>query len=118
MSWQPRVVISVGASVPVRRRVRRCQPHAHTADTVQIARIRGGLAELAPQPGQVYVDGSVASSIALTPHVRQQLTFRDHLAWPLRQGQQEVELLARQVNWQSVQVDLSFFRIDLQATHY
>src|SRR5665647_2468813 len=105
MSWQPRAVISAGASAPVRRLVRRRKPHAYAADTVQVSRIRCGLAELASQPGQVHVDGPVASSVTLAPHVRQQLTFRDHLTRPLRQGEQEVKLLARQVDWHSVQVD-------------
>src|SRR5665647_2281491 len=118
MSWQPREVLSVDASAPVRRLVRRRKPHAYAADAVQVTRIRRSLAELASQPGQVNVDGPVASSIALTPHVGQQLTFRDHLARPLCQGQQEVKLLARQVDWHSFEVDQAFSRVDLQATHH
>src|SRR5680860_114215 len=118
MSWPPRAVISVGASAPVRLLVRRREPHAYAADAVQVARIRRGLAELASQPGEVNVDGPVAPAIALTPHIRQQLTFRNHLARPLRQGQQEVKLLARQVDGHSVQVDQAFSRVDLQAPHH
>src|SRR5665811_225501 len=118
MSWPPRAVISVGASAPVRLLVRRRKPHAYAADTVQVSRIRRGLAELASQPGEVNVDGPVASSITLTPDVRQQLSFCDYLTRPLRQGQQEVKLLARQVDWRSVQVDQAFSWVDLQAPHH
>ena len=95
-----------------------CKAHTHAADTVQVARIRRGLAELAPQPGQVHVDRPVASSVGLAPHVGEQLTLRDHLSRPLRQGQQQVELLARQVDRHPVETDLARPRVDRQAAHH
>src|ERR1035437_7809885 len=91
--------------------------NTHAADAVQVARDRCRLAELAPQPGQVHVDGPVTSAVGLTPYVRQQLTFGDHLPGPLSQGQQEVELLARQVNGQLVKADLAGQRVDPETTH-
>src|ERR1035437_123058 len=91
------------------------KPNTHAAYTVQIARGRCRLAEFATQPGQVHVNGSVTSAVRLTPHVRQQLAFGAHLPGPLGQSQQEVELLARQVNRQLVEADLACQRVDRRS---
>src|SRR5450631_278030 len=97
--------------------VRGCEPDTHAADAVQVAGFGGRLAELAPQPGEVDVDGTVPSAVRLAPHVGQQLTLGDHLSRALGQGQQEIELLARQVEGLLVKADLTGEGVDRQTTH-
>src|SRR5450756_1194845 len=87
MSWPLRGMRSGGASVPARRSVRGRQAHTHAPNTVQVARICCRLAELAPQPGQVHVDRPVATPVGLAPHVREQLTLRNHLSGSLRESE-------------------------------
>ncbi len=58
---------------------------------------RGGLAELAAQPGQVDVDGAVGAAVRLLPDLGQQLALGDDLPRPGGQRQQQVELLAGQL---------------------
>src|SRR4051812_34400982 len=75
----------------------RSQPHSDAPAAVQVAGLGGGLAELAAQPRQVDVDGAVAAAVRLAPHLREQLTLRHHLAGSLGQREQQVELLAGQL---------------------
>src|SRR5690606_29014681 len=72
--------------------LRRGQPHADAADGVHIARLLGGLAELASQPGQVDVDGLVRAAVRELPDLRQQLALADDLAGARGQVVQQVEL--------------------------
>ena len=65
--------------------------------TVQVARLGRGLAQLATQPRQVDVDGALGAAVRLLPDVGQQLPLRDHLARPRGQREQQVELLAGQL---------------------
>src|SRR5664280_2993361 len=97
--------------------VRGREPNTHAAHTVQVAGVCGSLAKLAPQPGKVHVNGSVAAAVGLTPHVGQQLALGDHLTSALRQGKQEVELLTRQVDGRPVEADLARQWVDGQPTH-
>jgi hypothetical protein len=64
---------------------------------VEVARFRGGLAELASQPGQVHVDGLVGTAQGLLPDLGQQLAAADHLARPTRQVREQVELEAGEI---------------------
>src|SRR3954454_1701971 len=71
---------------------------AHAADGVQVARLRGGLAELAAYPGQVHVDRAVTAAVRLLPHLGEQGALGDHLAPAAGEGEQQVELLAGEVD--------------------
>src|SRR3954469_16777529 len=71
------------------------QSYADPAHAVQVARLGRGLAELAPQPRQMDVDGALGA-LGLLPDVGQQVALADHDPWPLRQGQQQVELAPRE----------------------
>jgi hypothetical protein len=51
----------------------------------------------------VDVDGAVRAAVRLPPHLRQQLALGDDRPGPLGQGQQQVELLAGQVDRPAVQ---------------
>ena len=64
---------------------------------MEVARLGRGLAQLAPQPRQVDVDGPLGAAVRLLPDVGQQLALGDHLARPRGQGEQQVELLAGQL---------------------
>jgi hypothetical protein len=107
MSWQQQAMRSDGASMTTRRVGRGCKAHAHATHTVQVARSRCRLAELAPQPGEVNVDGPVATPVGLAPYIGEQLALRDHLFGALRQGQEQIKLLTRQIDWQPVNTDLA-----------
>src|SRR5665811_361434 len=117
MSWPLRGMRSGVASRPAQRVLRVRQAHTYAADTVQVARICCRLAELAPQPGQVHVDRPVASAVGLAPHVRQQLTLRNHLSGSLRESEEEIELLARQVDRHPIESDLARPRVDGQTAY-
>ena len=74
------------------------QADPDAADAVQVARLGRRLAELAAQPGQVDVDGAVGAAVRLPPHLGEQLALGHHLAGPLGQREQQVELLARELH--------------------
>src|ERR1700735_3475401 len=57
------------------RSLRRVEHHADAAHRAQVPRPGGGLAELAPQPRHVHVDGLVVA-VRLVPHLGQQLPAR------------------------------------------
>ena len=84
---------------------------------MKVAGLGRGLTELASQPGQVHVDGAVAATPRLLPHVGQQLVLGHHLAGPPGQGEDEVELLARQVDAVLAEPDLTAARVDPELTH-
>ena len=86
----------------IRRRIRVRGSRVDQADpdpahAWQVPRLGRRLAELAAQPRQVDVDGALGAAVRLLPHVGQQLALGDHLAGARRQRQQQVELLARQL---------------------
>ena len=68
--------------------------HADAAHRVQVAGPGGGLAELAPQPRDVHVDGLVVA-VGLVPHLGQQFPAGYHRAGPRGQVGEQVELAAR-----------------------
>src|SRR3712207_4317388 len=70
------------------------QTEADTAHGAQVAGGGRGLAELAAQPGDMDVDGAVAAAVRLLPDLHEQLPARHHLALPGHQGEQQLELLA------------------------
>ena len=77
--------------------VRVDEAYPDPAHAVQVARLGGGLAELASQPRQVHVDGPVRPAVRVAPDLGEELALRDDLAGPRRQREQQVELLARQL---------------------
>src|SRR5204862_6020693 len=76
---------------------------ADAADGVQVPGPGGRLAELAAQPGDVYVDGLVAAAVRLAPHVGEQLPAADHPAGALGEVGEQVELAAGQAQRGTVQ---------------
>src|SRR5262249_57604175 len=77
--------------------------------------IRRRFSELAPEPGQMDVDGAVGPSVWLVPHLGQELALRHHGTGARGQVVQEVELDACQVERATVQARLSPAWIDLEA---
>ena len=82
-----------------------------------MTRLRGRLAELAPQPRQVHVDRPVGTAVGLLPHLRQQLALGHDL--PATRGEQgeHVELLARELQHPIVQGRRPGALVDHQPTH-
>ena len=77
----------------------RChQPDADAAHAVQVARRGGGLAELAAQPRQVDVDGAVRTAPGQLPDLAEQIALADDLAGAAGQREQQLELLAGQLD--------------------
>ena len=70
---------------------------------MQVARLGRRLPELAAQPRQVDVDGPVGAAVRLPPNLGEQLALGDHLARPVGQGEQQVELLAGELERRSVE---------------
>src|ERR671922_2992536 len=66
-----------------------------------------GLAELAPQLGDVDVDRSCAPGVRHAPDLVEQLVAADHDARVLEQHRQQVELLGRQLDGMPVDGDLT-----------
>src|SRR4051812_36434791 len=95
MSWPRPATRSAASSGRVCVRVH--EADAHAAHGPQVAGFRRCLTELAPQPGQVDVDRAVATAVRLLPDFDEQLTPRDHLTHPRGQGQEQLELLPRQL---------------------
>src|SRR5215469_794121 len=75
----------------------RGQLHPDTPDGVQVSWPLGALPELAPQPGDMHVNGLVGATVGHPPDVSQHISLRHHLASPHRQVIQQVELASRQV---------------------
>src|SRR5689334_21936620 len=90
------------------------QHDADAAHSVQIARPRGRLPELAAQPRDVHVDGLVIA-VRLMPHLRQQFLAGDHRAGPDGQVRQQVELAAGELQAPAVQLCLPPSLVDAQA---
>src|SRR5918994_7505195 len=93
---------------------RRREPYADAADGCQVAGLGRGLTELAPQPGQVDVDGLVRAAPRLAPHLDEQVALGDDLARPLGQVGQKVELAGRQVDLAPVEVHPPAGEVDRQ----
>ena len=73
------------------------------------------LAELAPQPRQVDVDGALAAAVRLVPHLREDLPLRDDLARPLGEEVEQVELAAGQLDGLAVEGHLACHGVDDEA---
>src|SRR5205814_6028882 len=59
---------------------------------------RLGIAQLAPELGDVHVDGARAAGIRHPPHEVEQLLAREHDARVLEEAREQLELLARQLD--------------------
>ncbi len=94
--WRPAPGGGSGHAGSCRSRVD--QLHPDPAHAVQVARAGRRLSQLPAQPRQVDVDGPVGASPRLLPDLGQQLALRDDLPRPGRQGEEEVELLAVQLD--------------------
>src|SRR5688572_32500180 len=94
------------AAAAVTRRLRRTsaclgrgrESYADAADGGQVAGRGRGLAQLAPQPRQVDVDGLVGAAPRLAPHLDQEVALGDDLAGSLDQVGEQVELAGREVD--------------------
>src|SRR6478736_138948 len=74
------------------------QPNADSTHAVDVARVSRGLTELATQPGQVHVDRSVRATPGELPDLGEQVALGHYLARSPGQREQQVELLAGQID--------------------
>src|SRR5215469_3332964 len=86
------------------------------ADRVQVQRPLGVLAELAPEPGDMHVDGLIGAAIRHLPDVGQQISLGDYLAGSYRQVVQQVELPSGQIEWPTVEPRLVRLAIEPQPS--
>src|SRR5581483_580922 len=79
---------------------------------VQIAWRGRRLTELAAQPGQVDVHGAVGAAPRELPDLAEQVALADDLAGPAGQGEEQLELLAGQLDGAAVDRDLVAAGVD------
>src|SRR6476661_9439340 len=91
------------------------QPNADSTHAVDVARVSRGLTELATQPGQVHVDRSVRATPGELPDLGEQVALGHYLARSPGQREQQVELLAGQIDRAPVDDNFSAAGVDRQA---